>query len=250
MLKQKWLLLIAVGITAGVTIIAIPFIVWFVRLNNIGADPALPIYTYQQSPSSHPGYRHTTVSSGTKVYVNDYDEYALYLANATPTHVVGRTRFGDGKIFEIAGQSPSAYIAVDVGSEMEAYAVFRNSQLLPFNWHSARFQSMKFIGPPGSGINKQTTDPALIADVLRALKDRAPTHPITPVSASTSNLANLKLFSNQLPGLIYEPSIYLDKSNSVYLAENIAVTTTRSETRFQAIWKPAGAVFAKWVKTP
>ena len=60
------------------------------------------------------------------MYVNDFEEAALLLSNPEKTEVVGRSQFGAGKICAIPGQSPSAYFAVDVGSERPAFAVFRS----------------------------------------------------------------------------------------------------------------------------
>ena len=76
------------------------------------------------------------------MYVQEYEEYALRLANNDSTNAVGRTPFGSGKICAIPGQKPTDYIAVDCGSEMPAYEVFRNSQLPPFDWRTAKFQTL------------------------------------------------------------------------------------------------------------
>src|SRR5215510_115419 len=80
-------------------------------------DPRLPVYTTGQTDSTHAGYRRTTVSTEGAVYVNDFEEASLYLRNPEPTEVVGRSRFGNGRICAVQGQSASAYLAVDVGSE-------------------------------------------------------------------------------------------------------------------------------------
>lgn len=250
MTKKKWLIVIALGMAACATMCAIVFVVWFIRLDNMGVDHTLPVYTFEQIPSIHPGYRRTTITSGTSVYVNDFDEYALRLENTDPTHAIGRTPFGGGKIYAIPGQKPTAYVAADVGSEMSAYAVFRNSQLPPFDWRTATFQKMEFTWPNGSGANERTTDPALIEDVVRTLRDGTPTNLPTPVSGSISNLSGLHLFSDQLPGLIYCLEVYPDKAGPVYLAENMVVETANSKPWVQARWVPASLLFTKWVQTP
>src|SRR5262245_3493175 len=128
-------------------------------------DPSLPVYTSEQTDSMHPGYRRTTVSTQGAVYVNDFEEAALVLIRPYPTQVVGRSQFGAGKICAIPGQSPSAYLAVDVGSEMPAFAVFRNVNDPPFDWRRAAFQKVRLDVSDGPAANKETTDAALIDDV-------------------------------------------------------------------------------------
>jgi hypothetical protein len=225
-------------------------------------DPSLPVYKSEQTDSSHPGYRRSTVSTAGATYINDFEEQSLLLGDRYPKQVVGRSQFGNGKICAIAGQDPSAYLAVDVGSEMPAYAVYRNANLPPFDWRHAAFQKLRLDVPVGPAANKETTDPGLIEGVLRTLRDGTPATP--PVTAPATFLAPppmvitesptgvyfVLLFSDQLPGLIFRPSFYLDASRQVYLAENMVVTYTRTEQSVQAAWIPAGPLFARWVQTP
>lgn len=244
MSMKKWLILIAVGMAVCVTTAAIVVVVWFMGLGNVGADRYLPVYTSDQVPSAHPGYRRTTITSGTSVYVNDYDEYPLQLENRDPTDAVGRTPFGNGKICAIPGQKPTDYLAADVGSEMPAYEVFRNSQLPPFDWRHATFQKMQFTMPIGPAANKLTTDRAIIEDVVATLRDGRSTNlppPSQGVAAGTStNLYGVYLFSDQLPGLLYCAGVYIDNAGHVYLAEDSTTSTQ---------WRPASPLFAKWTQT-
>ena len=80
----------------------------------------------------------------------------MQLQNYDPTNAIGRTAFGGGKICSIPGQPPTAYIAVDDGSEMPAYEVFRNSQWPGFDWRHAKFQSLEFTGQIGLMAHKHT----------------------------------------------------------------------------------------------
>lgn len=75
-----------------------------------------PVYSFDQTESAHAGYRRTTITSGGMVFVHDLPEYSLQLANSDPKQVVGRTKFGNGKICAIEGLSPTAYLAADMGS--------------------------------------------------------------------------------------------------------------------------------------
>jgi hypothetical protein len=216
----------------------------------ITTDHILPVYTHDQVSSTHPGYRRSTITCGTSVYVNDYDEYALQLQNPDPANAVGRAPFGNGKICTIPGQNPTAYLAADVGSEMPAYEVFRNSQLPPFDWRRAKFQTLEYPGLIGRTEHKRTTDPALIDEVISTLRDGAPFTPPSLVSGSISNLHGIYLVSDELPGLIFCPAVYNDPSGPVYLAENYVMEGVDSRQWTQARWIPAGPLFTKWIHTP
>lgn len=218
-------------------------------------DPSLPVYTFEQTDSSHPGHRRSTVSTAGASYVNDFEEQSLQLSETDPKKVVGRSQYGNGKICAIAGQDPSAYLAVDVGSEMPAYEVFRNIKHPAFDWRRAVFQRMRLAMPEGPAANKETTDPALIDDVVRTLRDGAPaspspTPPAVTATASPVGVYGVLLFSDQLPGLIFRPSCYLEKTGQVYLADSLVLTFTRTEQSVQAEWIPASPLFARWVQTP
>ncbi len=206
-----------------------------------------PVYTFEQTESSHAGYRRTKITSGGAVYVNDFEEYSLRLANPEPTQVVGRSKFGNGKICAIPGQSPSAYLAADVGSEMPAYEVFRNIQQPVFDWRQATFQSMRFGAPDGLASNKTTTDPALIADVLRTLRDGESVSLEVPFNYT--NIVSVLLFSDQLPGLVFCPAVYIDQTGAVYVAENYAVEYRRTNSTVRARWVPASPEFTQWSQT-
>jgi len=216
-------------------------------------DSSLPVYTIAQTDSAHPGYRRTTVSTAVASYVNDFEEQSLQLSDSDPKQVVGRSQYGNGKICAIAGQDPSAYLAVDVGSEMPAYEVFRNSRHPPFDWRHAAFQRMRLAMPEGPAANKETTDPALIEEVLRTLRDGTPaTPPVEPpavtASGSPAGVYGVLLFSDQLPGLVFRPSCYLEKTGQVYVADSLLLTFTRTQQSVQAQWIPVSPLFAQWVQ--
>ncbi len=120
MSKKKWLILIGLGVAlCVVALVSIAFLVSvFLVVGAPPINPLLPVYTIDQGASAHPGYRRTTATSGTNVYVSDFEEQMLQLQNYDPNHVIGRSPFGGGKICSIPGQPPTAYIAVDEGSEM------------------------------------------------------------------------------------------------------------------------------------
>jgi hypothetical protein len=250
MSKKKWLILIAVGMALCVMMVAILCIAWFFGLGNVGADGWLPVYTIQQTNSAHAGFLRTTVTSGTSVYVSDYEEYALQLQNVEPTHAIGRGPIGGKMVYTIDGQKATDYIAVDEGSEMPAYAVFRNTQLPPFDWRHAKFQAMEYTGTIGITAHKRTTDPVLIEEVVSTLRDGTPIPSSSLAAGSVSNLYGVRLFSDQLPGIVYYPKVYADPTGPVYLAESVVMVDVNPNRWKEARWIPAGPLFTKWLQTP
>jgi hypothetical protein len=249
MSKRKWLILIALGAAVCVTVVSM-LVIWVVLFGTQGVNPLLPVYAHDQTSSTHPGYRRSTITSGASVYVNDYEEYALQLENREPTDAVGRSPFGGGKICSIPGQKPTDYVAADVGSEMPAYEVFRNTQIPAFDWRHATFQKMEFATDHGPAAHKQTNDPALIEDVLRTLREGTPIPSPILVTGSSTNLHAVHMSSDQLPGLIFCPAVYTDPSGPVYLAESYVTEGAFSNQSIRAQWIPASPQFTKWTQTP
>jgi hypothetical protein len=210
----------------------------------------LPKYSLEQTDSSQPWYRRTTVHFQSAVYVNDFEDYSVLLANPVPANAIGRAPFGNSLVCSIPGQNPSDYIAVDCGSEMEAYEVFRNAQRPPFDWRHAKFQAMEFTGIIGRTEHKRTTDPALMADVVRTLSEGTPTTLPLPAAVTGSNICGVCLSSDELPGLIFCPSVYRDQAGPVYLAESIGVEYGNRTQKIHARWIPASPLFTQWVQTP
>jgi hypothetical protein len=241
MSKNKWLILFA--LIAALAIMLCTMAVVF--LGIIGGfvsqcyNPLYfgPVFTFEQSPSTHTGYRHSTFSSGNTVYVNDYDENALLSENTNPTQVVGRTEYGGDTICAIPGQKPASYV-IHVGW-MGPESIYRNSQIQPFDWRNATFQKMQFARPDGPAANKQSTNSELIDDVVTTLKKGTPTTPPSQVPGSYDNIYGLYLYSDQLPGLIYCAGVYIDKTGQVYVAENTSSTQ----------WIKADPSFTNWVQT-
>jgi hypothetical protein len=245
MSKKKWWIVVSVAVALCLAAVAALYIVLFV-IPKLSEDHSLPTYTTEQIASTHPGYRHTTLVFGNSVYVNDYEEYPLRLINPEPTQVIGLYGIG-GKVCAIPGQNPAEYLAVDCGSEMPAYEVFRNKQVRPFDWRTAPFQKMQFTWPGGSGVNLFMTNQALITDVVRTLRDDAPATLSSPVSTNASNFATINLFSDQLPGMIYCPVVYLDPTGPVYLAESVPIVASGSNSQSPTRWISASRQLADWV---
>jgi len=233
MSKKKWLILIA----AIIAFCALAIICSVVGL--IGPTTLfLPVYTMQQTASAHNGYRHTTLTSGNTIYVNDYEESALGAFGDLPTQMIGRfpvPGFGASGLYAIPGQDPSAY-ALEYDPMYQQ--VFRNVQHPPFDWRAAEFQKMwlmLFASPI------ETIDPLIIEDVLKALKEATP---ITLAMQADGNYVgyenySLVLFSEQLPGLIYSLGAHIDPAGQVYFAENIISDQ----------WYPAGQLFMEWMNS-
>jgi hypothetical protein len=259
MTKKKWLILIALGIPVCVAMLVMVAVVWFFGLGNIlwslgltGVDQTLPVYTTEQVLSSHPGYRRTTATSGTNVYVCDFEEQMLHLQDYDPNHVIGRSPFGNGKICSIPGQPTTAYIAVDEGSEMPAFAVYRNSQWPAFDWRHATFRSMEYTAQLGPSAHKRTTDPALIEDVIHTLRDgtSVTSPPLAAVSGIISNMNTVWLLCDQLPGLAFNPNVYKEPSGPAYLVDSFVTMNDFTNKWLQVRWIPASPLFNQWLQTP
>src|SRR5262245_51090170 len=128
---------------AGVAVVVVG---WFALEAVPVGNLHLPKYSLDQTDSAHRWYRRTTVHFNSAVYVNDFEDYSIWLAYPVPTHAIGRAPFGNSLVCSIPGQEPTDYVAVDCGSEMEAYEVFRNAYRSPFDWRHASFQKMEFAG--------------------------------------------------------------------------------------------------------
>ena len=192
-MKSKWLILAIVGVSLCLLVVTGIFIGWFL-LNGI-----LTVYTMHQTASTHMGYYHSTLTSGSTVYVNDYEEYGLLPINTEPTQMIGRfpiPGLGRDGLYAVPGQDPSAY-ALEYDPMYQL--VFRNNQHPPFDWRTAEFQKMRlmlFASPI------ETTDSLIIEEVLTALKEG---NSISVAMQTDGNYSgyeniNLLLFSDQLLG--------------------------------------------------
>ena len=81
---------------------------------------------------------------------------------------------GGAKVCSISGQPVTAYVACDDGSEMPAYLPYRNIKQKPFDWRVATFREMSVHRPKQSNPDLTTTDEALLAEVVRNLRDGTP----------------------------------------------------------------------------
>ena len=256
--KTKWLIAAGAAVTVVLLTVGAVVIVWQL-LNYVPAKlRLLPKYSLEQTDSSHSWYRRTTVQFNSAAYVNDFEDYSILLANPVPTNAIGRAPFGNSLVCSIPGQNQADYIAVDCGSEMEAYEVFRNVNHPPFDWRHAKFQAMEIGSPTIHPERKRSTDQALMAEVVRQLSEGTPTPtPELPSALTTShaagalkNLVSLQMYCDALPGLMFCPSVYWDGTGTVYLTESYSVEYTNRAEKVHANWIPASETFAQWLKTP
>jgi len=212
---------------------------------------SLPVYSLEQTDSARAGYRRTTLTSAGAIFVHDFEEYALRLVNSDPTQAVGRYGFGMGKICAIEGQNPAAYLAADMGSEMPAYEVFRAERQPPFDWRHATFRRMRLDTPYGPTANKETTDPSVIREVVLALGEGEPAPAFTvETDVTASTVHSISLWSDELPGLIFAPQVYLAPTGEVFLAESFeAVAFQGTKETIRARWIPASPALTKWATT-
>jgi hypothetical protein len=248
--RTKWLMVGGAIAVVGVLAIGAVVVGWFVLEEVPPANLLLPVYTLEQVDSTHPWYRRTTVKLGSAVYVEDFEDYGLELWNPVPTVGIGRPSFGNSMMCSIPGESPSNYVAVDCGSEMPAYEVFRNVNQPVFDWRHAKFQSLEFPGFTAGRNLKRSTDAALMAEVVKTLEEGTPTTEVFPLAEMRSNVCSVCLFTDELPGIKFCPQAYRDESGAVYLAESLGMEPLNRGMRYHGRWIPAGALFTAWVKTP
>ena len=258
MSKKKWFILAAVGIglgLMGMALLLVLVIGFFAFIagheDTTGAGSLLPIYTMDQSVSSHAGYRRNTMASGSDVFVNDYEEAALQLANPEPSTVIGHLgSMGVIKVCSIPGQPVTAYIACDDGSEMPAYLPYRSLNQKPFDWRTATFREMSAYRTNGSGPYLTTTDAALLTEVVRNLRDATPVELPSFPFTSIPSLGAIKMSSDQLPGLLFCPPVFTDANGQIYRAESLMYDDASDPKQLHARWVPASPTLAQWLKAP
>jgi hypothetical protein len=250
MSKKKWLIALAAAVALGVVAVSLVcfglIIGFFIGHQAVAAREGQSAFQCNQTASAHPGYRLTTLTNPSDTYVNDYEEQGLQLMTAEPRPVIGRYGLG-GMVCAIPGQPTTAYIAADVGSEMPAYEVFRNIKQPAFNWQSATFGEMQITLPDTGRTVLRSKDPQLLAAVIRTLREGAAGQPATAVAGNLKGLSTIYLYSEQLPGLAYCPSVYFDPDGSIYVSENISIQPSKAFTTVTARWVHADRKVADWL---
>jgi hypothetical protein len=244
MTQKKWLILLgaaAVLCLGGAGVLAI-------CLGFGSSTSPLRIYKLNQTASAHAGYLRTTMTSGKDVYVSDYEEASLRLTNLDPPQIIGSLGWaGNTGVRAIPGQPVTAYIAGDEGSEMPAYTPFRHADHPAFDWRVATFREMTFSVPSRGSV--QTTDPALISELVSLLRDGTPV--VLPGISMTNaaSMSNLYLVCDQLPGLVFCPPVTSDASGTLYVAESLMLDTTITPPQFHARWIPASPTLTNWLRS-
>lgn len=254
MTKKHWFILAAALLALGVIGVALVLALalgFFAGHQEATADGSgLPVYTSEQSASSHAGYRHSTLTCGNDVFVNDYEESALQMMASDPKPVIGRMAFGDGKICAIPGQAVTAYVAGDCGSEMPAYIPYRNIKQPPFDWRTATFREMTAYRPDRRNPYLTTTNAALLTEIVRNLRDGASVELSEFPFAGVTNLDTIKMTSDQLPGLMFCPLVYYYGNGTIYLAESLMMDNTAAPPQLHTRWIPASPMLTLWLKGP
>ena len=200
---------------------------------------SLPVYKMEQTDSVHEGYRRTTMSSGSTVYVQDYEEYALGSINSAPIEMIGRFPnfwgLDTGGVYAIPGQDPSAYV---LEWDPMYQSVYRNINHPPFDWRNADFQSIRLMIPAANP--KESEDLLLIEEILSVLTNGAITTVPMRSDGNYSETLNytLLLFSDELPGMMYMAGVHVTTSGDIYIAENIISNQ----------WKLAGPLFIEFIR--
>lgn len=249
-LKKKWLIVAAAVVVAGLLAVGGLAVIAWIKFDEVSPQyRSLPVYVHDQTDSTHPWHRRSTATCGAAVFVNDFEESALLLQRS-PTNAIGRAPIGNALVCSIAGQSPQDYIAVDCGSEMPAFEVFRNAKRPAFDYRHAKFQAMEFTGVIGRTEHKRSTDPALIDEIVRTLSVGTPAPTELPASMASKNITGLHLFSDELPGLIFCPRVYHGEAGAIYLTESLGAEFTNRTVKFHARWISAGPLLTQWLRVP
>jgi hypothetical protein len=254
MSKKQWFILAAALLALGgigiALVLALALGFFAGHEEAVGGGPGLPVYASEQSASSHAGYRHSSLTCGNDVFVNDYEEAALQMTTSEPQPVIGRMAYGDGKVCALPGQPVTAYIAADCGGEMPAYEPYRNIQQPPFDWRTASFREMTAWLPDPRHPYLTTTNTALMAEVVRVLRDGSPVELDAIPFVTNTNLTTIKMTCDQLPGLLFCPSVYFRGNGTIYLAESMTMDWTPKPAELHARWIPASPMLVQWLKTP
>jgi len=251
--KKRFILLAAVAVlclaAAGVLAVGIGFLAGHETATGEGAG--LPLYKFDQTDSSHAGYRRTVMTSGgSTVYVNDYEESALQPANPVPSQVIGlKGNFGYAKVCAIPGQPATAYVAADDGSEMPAYVVYRHTSHPPFNWRSATFREMTLYAPSARNSGLKTADPALLAEVVALLRDGTPVTLPGITMAGAASMTSIKMASDEIPGLLFCPVLRTGPDGTLYVAESLMFDFSSTPPQFHANWITASPKLIQWLQS-
>jgi hypothetical protein len=248
--KKRFIILIAAAVLCLLAAGALAVGIGFFMLRGAISDSGLRVYKADQVASSHPGYRRSTLTAGDDVYVNDYEEAALQLVNPVPTTVIAlKGNVGYSKVCAIPSQSATAYVAADDGSEMPAYVVYRHKGQPPFDWRSAKFREMTFVAPGAKNSGIESSDPALLAEVLALLRDVTPVRlPGLPM-ADAASIPTIRMASDQLPGLLFCPVLRTGPDGTVFLAESLMFDLTTNAAVFDAKWIPASPKLMQWLQS-
>jgi hypothetical protein len=248
--KKRFIILIAAAVLCLIAAggLAVSIGIGFLTGHKAIPGSGLRIYKIDQVASNHPGYRRSTMTAGDDIYVNDYEEAGLQLVNPAPTTVIAlKGNFGYSNVCSIPGQPTTAYVAGDDGSEMPAYVVYRHNGQPPFDWRSAKFREMTFVAASARNSGLETSDPALLGEVLTLLRDGTPVSlPGFPM-ADAASIPTLRLASDQLPGLLFCPVLRTDPDGTLYVAESLMFDSTPAQ--FNAKWIPVSPKLLQWLQS-
>jgi len=246
--SKRFIIFIAIAvfclIAAGVVAVG-----YFTIRGAVGGS-GLRIYKTDQVASSYPGYRRSTMVAGDDVYVNDYEEAALQLANPVPTKVIAlKGNFGYSNVCAIPGQPTTAYVAGDDGSEMSAYVVYRHDGQPPFDWRSAKFREMTFVAPGTRSSGIESADPALLAEVVALLRDGTPVSLPSFPMADAASIPTIRMASDQLPGLLFCPVLRTGPDGTLYVAESLMFDLASTPAQLHANWIPVSPKLRQWLQS-
>jgi len=135
---------------------------------------------------------------------------------------------------------------------MPAYVPYRNIKQPPFDWRTASFREMTAwrVSQNPRSPYLTTSSAALMAEVVRGLRDGTPVElGGIPFGAGT-NVSTIKMTCDQLPGLLFCPTIYFRGNGTIYLAESLTLDWIPKPAELRARWIPASPLLMQWLKGP
>jgi hypothetical protein len=217
-------ILIATTLCISLPILAFGGWLAYSFLGNLNA----PVYALQQRLSSDGRFMETFLTNGDIRYIQTSLEFALA---PDGSHLFRRLigKQDAQKVYEVPGND--GYVVLS--GFMFPDTVFRNESAAPIDFATIQLREIIVFGDqPGSSSSRNTQDEAVLGELLQQLQKEA-----APLPGKPLNTSQIRLYSNDLPGLYFFLYITTFPDGSVYFS-----FPTDME---QGI--PAGPIFTQWI---
>jgi hypothetical protein len=219
-------------IIAGIIILlvlSVSYVIYMIFIRPL----TLPVYQLAQQTTEQGVFTSTTLRIGDRLYIHGAAESSLELADTWvwKNAMIGRTNDGM-EVYSIPYQDPCDYIMLT--TEMYPNEVFRNANLPPIQLDTLKVDEIRLLGELQGKPNHATTDPAILTELIGCLVR----HENNVTGSKPANLVQVRLISQQYPGLAYLLYAMITQDERVFLALQLAPDD----------WIPAGPAFTNWFK--